>query len=372
MRSLLVLASVFALCAQAQPSPSDSANVEQVLDAAMLETTLISFEQSAGAAGQALSIESYVTVDALRDSVRGRFYADLQPDLLDDAVAFFETPAYRNSVALMQANQADPNRVQAVLQQIEAGTGERADSSLVARYLEATLAYETMTETQTQMVSTLMDSIPPMREAYTAMATANGITVDSLLSSMSASMRDGLMEGARIALAETPEEDIEAAIDFYETPAGPYFHHTVSEGVQRALIPAMVRMMRDMVGERDDPQEKQEDRIADTPRERIGGMEDVHETVDTPPQLIGGMQALSRAVAYPEDARAEGVEGKVFVQFVVSTSGTVLAPTCLQDPDPRLCDAALRAVAQQRFSPGIQDRQPVKVLYTVPVNFVLR
>ena len=466
MRLLLVLLTACAVSVHAQPSAIDSANVERVLDAAMLETSLVSFKQAAGPAAAVLPIDEYLTIETLRDSARAVFYADLRPELLQAAVSFFETPAYLNSVAAMQAKQSDPAYVATLMEQLQSGTGARADSSLVVRYLEATLAYESMSEAQTQMYTALMDSLPPMREAYTSMASASGMTVDSMLTSMQVQMEIGLTEGARIGLADTAEDDIEAAIAFYETPAGPYFHRTVSEGVQRAMIPAMIRMMRDAIGESNSQDVGHEVEAVDTPPELIGGLDellgrvvypedarrdgtegrvivqfvvdergevsdaectldpdprlcaaavqaiasssftpglhegrpvrvrfalpvrfalndaepvgpagrgaDVYETVDTPPQMIGGMQALSRAFRYPEAARAEGVEGKVFVQFVVSETGEVLDPICMENPDPRLCTSAIQAVSQQRFSPGIKNRQPVKVLYTVPVNFVLR
>ena len=89
------------------------------------------------------------------------------------------------------------------------------------------------------------------------------------------------------------------------------------------------------------------------------------------PELVGGLEALQAAVVYPPDARAEGVEGQVVVQFLVQPGGTVSDPSILRSPDDRLSAAALDAVRQMAFTPGEQRGRPVTVRFAVPVTFRL-
>lgn len=87
------------------------------------------------------------------------------------------------------------------------------------------------------------------------------------------------------------------------------------------------------------------------------------------PQLVGGLNGLARRVEYPEDAQRDGVGGLVQVRFVVEADGDVDEAECLGSPDERLCDAAIEAVEGSEFRPAMQRGQPVRVRYTLPVNF---
>ncbi|MEM6327321.1 MAG: energy transducer TonB [Bacteroidota bacterium] len=96
------------------------------------------------------------------------------------------------------------------------------------------------------------------------------------------------------------------------------------------------------------------------------------EIVETSPVLIGGLARLQQRVQYPEGMRRAGVEGTVFVQFVVDENGLVLEPTCTQAPTHELCQASIAGVMASRFEPGTQGGCPVKIRYTLPVVFRLR
>jgi len=90
------------------------------------------------------------------------------------------------------------------------------------------------------------------------------------------------------------------------------------------------------------------------------------------PQLIGGLEGLQARVEYPEMARRVGIEGRVFIQFVVDENGRVIDPVVVRSPSDLLSEAALKAVRESTFTPGQQRGRPVKVRYSLPVNFVLR
>ena len=99
---------------------------------------------------------------------------------------------------------------------------------------------------------------------------------------------------------------------------------------------------------------------------------EIFEVVEQAPELIGGLEGLQGRVEYPEIARRAGVEGRVFVTFVVDERGNVVDPQVARSPSDLLSDAALKAVRESKFKPGQQRGRPVKVRYSLPVNFVLR
>lgn len=98
---------------------------------------------------------------------------------------------------------------------------------------------------------------------------------------------------------------------------------------------------------------------------------EVYDTVDTLPELVGGMQALMDAVVYPDSARRAGVEGRVFVQFVVGEDGAVRDVVAARSPDPALGAAAVRAVESTVWVAGAHEGKPAAVRFAVPIRFVL-
>lgn len=99
---------------------------------------------------------------------------------------------------------------------------------------------------------------------------------------------------------------------------------------------------------------------------------EIFVVVEERPQLIGGMAALQEDVEYPEFAKKAGIEGRVFVQFVVDEQGNVQNPQVTRGVHKLLDQAALDAVQQQQFEPGKQRGQAVKVQMSLPVTFRLR
>lgn len=100
--------------------------------------------------------------------------------------------------------------------------------------------------------------------------------------------------------------------------------------------------------------------------------QEVFVVVEERPELIGGMKALQNEVQYPEFAKKAGIEGRVFVQFVVDENGNVQNPTVTRGVHKLLDKEAIRAVSQMKFEPGRQRGEPVKVQMSLPVTFRLR
>jgi len=82
---------------------------------------------------------------------------------------------------------------------------------------------------------------------------------------------------------------------------------------------------------------------------------------------------ISKSINYPVIAQENGVVGKVYVSFVVSPKGKVTNVVVTRSVDPALDKEAIRVVSElPLFSPGKQRGKPVKVQFSVPINFVLQ
>ncbi len=99
--------------------------------------------------------------------------------------------------------------------------------------------------------------------------------------------------------------------------------------------------------------------------------------VEDMPEFPGGDLALRKyianAIKYPVIAQENGIQGKVYVTFVVDKDGSVSDARIARGVDPSLDKEALRVVnALPKWKPGKQRGKPVRVSYTVPINFVLQ
>jgi len=100
--------------------------------------------------------------------------------------------------------------------------------------------------------------------------------------------------------------------------------------------------------------------------------QEVFVVVENQPELIGGMKSLQEDVEYPSFARRAGIEGRVFVQFVVDENGNVQNPKVTRGVHKLLNKAAVEAVKKQKFKPGKQRGKAVKVQMSLPVTFQLQ
>ncbi|WP_372652241.1 energy transducer TonB [Draconibacterium sp.] len=99
--------------------------------------------------------------------------------------------------------------------------------------------------------------------------------------------------------------------------------------------------------------------------------------VEKMPEFPGGDLALRKFIAnsikYPEISIENGIQGKVYVSFVVTAEGTIANAKIARGVDPSIDKEALRVVnTLPKWKPGYQRGEPVNVSYTVPINFVLQ
>ena len=83
---------------------------------------------------------------------------------------------------------------------------------------------------------------------------------------------------------------------------------------------------------------------------------------------------LSENVKYPVIAQENGIQGRVICQFVVNRDGSIVDVEVVRSGgDPSLDKEAVRVIkSMPKWKPGQQRGKPVRVKYTVPVNFKLQ
>ena len=104
----------------------------------------------------------------------------------------------------------------------------------------------------------------------------------------------------------------------------------------------------------------------------------VFVVVEKMPEFPGGQQALfkylSENVKYPVIAQENGIQGRVICQFVVNRDGSIVDVEVVRSGgDPSLDKEAIRVIkSMPKWKAGQQRGKPVRVKYTVPVNFKLQ
>ena len=102
----------------------------------------------------------------------------------------------------------------------------------------------------------------------------------------------------------------------------------------------------------------------------------VYQEVEVMPEYPGGenalMNDLTGSIKYPEEARKNGIQGKVFVSFVVDEQGKVTNAKIERGVEASLNQESLRVVnGLKTWKPGMEKGKAVKVAYTIPINYAL-
>lgn len=105
----------------------------------------------------------------------------------------------------------------------------------------------------------------------------------------------------------------------------------------------------------------------------LNGEKDIYfVAVEEMPEPIGGLKSIQEKIRYPEVAKREGIEGKVYVLAFIDEKGNVANAKIIKGIGGGCDEAALDAVKQTKFIPGKQRGKPVKVQVTVPIIFKLQ
>ena len=120
-----------------------------------------------------------------------------------------------------------------------------------------------------------------------------------------------------------------------------------------------------------------EDIAAPEPPKHVVEETKIFTVVEQMPMYPGGdaalMGYLRDNIHYPTVAAENGVQGRVFVGFVVERDGSITDVKVLRSVDPSLDREAMRVVkSMPRWTPGKQNGSAVRVKYQVPVTFRLQ
>ncbi len=104
--------------------------------------------------------------------------------------------------------------------------------------------------------------------------------------------------------------------------------------------------------------------------------EEIFVVVEQQPEFPGGMSALMKFlgdnIKYPVIAQENGIQGRVITTFVVERDGSITDINVVRGQDPSLDKEAVRVIkTMPRWKPGQQRGKPVRVRFTLPVQFRL-
>ena len=91
--------------------------------------------------------------------------------------------------------------------------------------------------------------------------------------------------------------------------------------------------------------------------------------VDRMPEMIGGLDSIKPYVYYPADLRGSGIEGRVFIQFVVTKRGYPENLEVVKGVHHKLDKIALNAVSKAVFVPAKHNDELVPVKMSIPITF---
>ncbi len=100
---------------------------------------------------------------------------------------------------------------------------------------------------------------------------------------------------------------------------------------------------------------------------------DVEETPEPEIGMAELYKKWSAGIKYPAEARKNGIEGRVFIYFVVDKAGEIIDTGIERGIGHGCDDAALEAFKKTKlkWKPGIKDGQNVKVRMVMPFVFKL-
>ncbi|HLO89841.1 MAG: energy transducer TonB [Chloroflexota bacterium] len=103
---------------------------------------------------------------------------------------------------------------------------------------------------------------------------------------------------------------------------------------------------------------------------------EIFTVVEESPAFPGGdaarIQFLQQNIVYPQMARESGIQGTVYVTFVVERNGAVTDVRVLRGIGGGCDEEAVRVIkAMPKWNPGKQRGKPVRVQFNMPIKFTL-
>jgi TonB family protein len=172
------------------------------------------------------------------------------------------------------------------------------------------------------------------------------------------------------------EHGIPASIELFTPDAGEYKHGTMNTGPEKITFNTSAEWESAAKGLQTFAIIEYND-AARQISENAKDENDVYTIVDDNATPVKGMPGLFGDIAeklvYPKEAREKGLEGKVYVEFVVKTDGSISDVKAAKGFDDACDDAAVIAVKAltTKWVPGKHNGVPVKQRMILPIWFKL-
>jgi len=117
--------------------------------------------------------------------------------------------------------------------------------------------------------------------------------------------------------------------------------------------------------------------IAEMNRPEDEETDKIHITAEERPSFPGGISAfyqyVSQELKYPRQAVSRGIDGKVFIQFVVNRDGSLTNVEVIKGIGAGCDEEAVRVLKNApHWNPGKQRGKPVRVQMMIPITFQLQ
>lgn len=92
--------------------------------------------------------------------------------------------------------------------------------------------------------------------------------------------------------------------------------------------------------------------------------------IEKKPEFPGGAEAFYKYIGKNyKTPNVNNLNGKVFVNFVIEKDGSVVEAKVIRDLGYGTGEEAVRVLIQSpKWSPGMQNGQPVRVMYSLPIT----
>jgi protein TonB len=142
------------------------------------------------------------------------------------------------------------------------------------------------------------------------------------------------------------------------------------------IVPAIVaRAQQTSTPQRGDPNAEIviDEPIANSFQKSLDDPNKIYFVVEQIPTFPGGMDNyLKTNLRYPVGAKANNIEGKIFLRFVVEKDGSLTDIKVLRGLSPDCNAEAVRLMKVcPKWRPGILNGRPVRVAFTTPIDFKL-
>ena len=119
------------------------------------------------------------------------------------------------------------------------------------------------------------------------------------------------------------------------------------------------------------------DSIEEAKKPKIDSQKETNEIIDFVEEMPSfpqgdAIEYIRKHIIYPPVALEKNIQGRVIVQFTIDLDGSVIDVKVARGIYPALDKEAVRLVqSMPKWKPGLQRNKPIKIRYTLPVNFTL-